>query len=71
MNGINQVNQLLFDQLQKLSDPECDLEVEVKRSEAMAKVSSNIIKSAELSVRAAEITGDNTILTRTLALESK
>lgn len=71
MNGINQVNQLLFAQLEKLSDPKCDLEVEVKRSEAMAKVSSNIIKSAELSVRAAEITGDNTILTRTLALESK
>lgn len=71
MNGINQVNQLLFAQLEKLSDPECDLEAEVKRSEAMAKVSSNIIKSAELSVRAAEITGDNTILTRTLALESK
>jgi hypothetical protein len=40
----------LFEQIERLKDDELDLEKEVKKAQAMASLSSNIIQSAKLEV---------------------
>lgn len=54
-NTLGDLNNLLFEQLEKLADDDIkgdELEGEIRRSEAMAKVSEQIIKTGELQLRA-------------------
>jgi hypothetical protein len=47
---INDMRQFLFAQMERLNDPKCDLEKEVKRTEAMINVSKTLIDSAKVEV---------------------
>lgn len=54
-NTLGDLNNHLFAQLEKLDDDDLNgeaLELEIKRSEAMAKVSEQIIKTGELQFKA-------------------
>lgn len=54
-NTLGDLNNHLFAQLEKLGDDDLNgeaLEAEIKRSEAMAKVSEQIIRTGELQFRA-------------------
>ena len=54
-NTLGDLNNHLFAQLEKLNDDELtgeELESEIKRSEAMAKISDQIIKNGELQFKA-------------------
>lgn len=54
-NTLGDLNNLLFIQLEKLGDDDIEgdeLEGEIRRSEAMAKVSEQIIKTGELQLKA-------------------
>ncbi len=54
-NTLGDLNNLLFAQLEKLGDDDIEgeeLEGEIRRSEAMAKVSEQIIKTGELQLKA-------------------
>ena len=54
-NTLGDWNNFLFEQLEKLADDDIkgdELEGEIRRSEAMAKVSEQIIKTGELQLRA-------------------
>lgn len=54
-NTLGDLNNFLFEQLEKLADDDIkgdELEGEIRRSEAMAKVSEQIIKTGELQLRA-------------------
>lgn len=49
--GLNNLNEALFDQLQRLNDPELKgeaLEAELKRSSAVTSVSKEIVSSARV-----------------------
>ena len=45
-----QLRELLFDQMQRLNDPKNDLEVELKRASAIAKVGTVIVNSHKQEV---------------------
>lgn len=49
-NKITDLRNHLFEQLEKLKDPDCDLETEIKRSKAMVEVGSVIVESAKVEV---------------------
>ena len=54
-NTLGDLNNHLFAQLEKLSDDDLsgdELDTEIRRSEAMAKVSEQIIKTGELQFKA-------------------
>lgn len=54
-NTLGDLNNHLFAQLEKLNDDDLsgeELEAEIKRSEAMAKISDQIIKNGELQYNA-------------------
>ena len=54
-NTLGDLNNILFAQLEKLGDDDLNdeaLEAEIKRSEAMAKVSEQIIRTGELKYKA-------------------
>lgn len=54
-NTLGDLNNHLFAQMEKLGDDDLmgeELEVEIKRSEAMAKVGEQIIKTGELQLKA-------------------
>ena len=56
-NTIEDLNNHLFEQLERLNDDslnEEQLDAEVKRSKAMVNISMTLIKSGELTVKAAE-----------------
>ncbi len=53
-NTLGDLNNHLFAQLEKLNDDDLsgeELEAEIKRSEAMAKISDQIIKNGELQYK--------------------
>ena len=55
MNTLGDLNNHLFAQLEKLGDDDLigdELEVEIKRTEAMAKIGEQIIKNGELQLKA-------------------
>lgn len=60
-NKITDLNNHLFAQLERLGDesltPE-QIEAECKRAEAIADISDQLIKSANVSLRAAELVGE-------------
>lgn len=54
-NTLGDLNNHLFAQLEKLEDDDLkgsELETEIKRSEAMAKIGEQIIKTGELQLKA-------------------
>lgn len=54
-NTLGDLNNHLFAQLEKLDDDELDgdqLDTEIKRAEAMSKISEQIIKTGELQYKA-------------------
>lgn len=54
-NTLGDLNNHLFAQLEKLNDDELDgdqLDTEIKRAEAMSKISEQIIKTGELQYKA-------------------
>ena len=57
MNTTKDLNNILFEQLERLQDDELsdeDLQKEIKRSKAVSDVATQIIKNGELRLRAAE-----------------
>lgn len=60
-NKLSDLNDHLFAQLERLSDEDLSteqIEVEVKRGEAVVAVSEQIIKNAALKVQAAKLVAD-------------
>jgi hypothetical protein len=53
---IKDMRQFLFAQMERLSSPTCDLEKEVKRTEAMINVSKTLIDSAKVEVDYVRVT---------------
>ncbi len=54
MNTLGDLNNHLFEQLERLNDEELDseqLELELKRSEGMTKIAEQIIKNGELAYK--------------------
>lgn len=61
-NKMEDLNNLLFEQLERLNDESLDLEQEIKRAKAISDVSDKVIQSADLSFKVmklrAEMTGN-------------
>ena len=61
-NKMEDLNNLLFEQLERLNDESLDLEQELKRAKAISDVSDKLIQSADLSFKVmklrADLTGD-------------
>lgn len=60
-NKIGDLNNHLFAQLERLGDEDLKgdaLEAECKRAEAIAEISEQLIRSANVSLRAAELVGE-------------
>lgn len=61
-NKMEDLNNLLFEQLERLNDESLDLEQELKRAKAISDVSDKLIQSADLSFKVmklrAEMTGN-------------
>ncbi|GET12327.1 hypothetical protein SN811_08270 [Ligilactobacillus agilis] len=61
-NKMEDLNNLLFEQLERLNDESLDLEQELKRAKAISDVSDKVIQSADLSFKVmklrAEMTGN-------------
>ena len=60
-NTISDLNNYLFEQLERLQDDELDeagLEREIKRSEAVQKVAETIINNGNLALRAMKLLDD-------------
>lgn len=62
-NSLTDLNNALFEQLERLSDDEADLDKEIKRSKAITDVAKNIVENARLLLDAQkhvdEYYGDN------------
>ncbi len=69
--NINKLTMIMMEQIERLNKPNCDIEKEVQRSDAMAKVAGQIIKTGELAVKAAEVTGNNQLLQEQLQIGVK
>lgn len=77
-NKISDLNNHLFVQLERLSDEELkgeDLDREVKRADAIVKVSEQLVRSATVSLKAAELSANSSLgraaVERLPLLESK
>lgn len=60
MNNSNQITDLrdmLFAQMRKISDPDCKLEKEIMRADALVNVSGQIINSIKVEVDMMRVTG--------------
>lgn len=61
-NKMEDLNNLLFEQLERLNDESLDLDQELKRAKAISDVSDKVIQSADLSFKVmklrAEMTGN-------------
>ncbi|MYY88822.1 hypothetical protein FYL30_06100 [Lactobacillus salivarius] len=61
-NKMEDLNNILFEQLERLNDDSLNLDEELKRTKAISNVSDKLIQSADLSYRVmklrADITGD-------------
>ena len=60
-NGINDLNNLLFEQLEKLNDADNldDLSIEIERSKAITGISTQIINNGKLAIEAQKLIIDN------------
>lgn len=56
-NQIKDMRDILFAQLQRLSDPNCDLDKELPRTQAIVGVSKTLVESAKVEVDFMRVTG--------------
>ncbi len=56
-NQIEDLRNVLFAQLEKLSNPTCDLEKEIKRTNAMVGVGNVLVSSAKAEIDFMKVTG--------------
>ncbi|ASR40289.1 hypothetical protein [Ligilactobacillus agilis] len=59
-NKMEDLNNLLFEQLERLNDESLDLEQELKRAKAISDVSDKLIQSADLSFKVMKLRADMT-----------
>ena len=59
-NKMEDLNNLLFEQLERLNDESLDLEQELKRAKAIIDVSDKLIQSADLSFKVMKLRADMT-----------
>lgn len=58
MSKINDLNEILFDRLEKLNNPDLneeDLQREISKTDAIVKVSDTIIRNAQVALKAQEL----------------
>lgn len=58
MSKINDLNEILFDRLERLNDSELDedgLQREISKTDAIVKVSDTIIRNAQVALKAQEL----------------
>ncbi len=60
-NKLADLNDHLFAQLERLDDPECDLDKEIAKSKAVTQVAAQIIKSNALSVQAMKLVASGNV----------
>ena len=53
-NTLNDLNNILFEQLERLMDEDCDLDQEIKRAKAVSNVAKNIIDNANVALEGAK-----------------
>lgn len=53
-NTLMDLNNFLFGQLERLDDPECDLDKEIARSKAMVEVGKVIVENANTALEGAK-----------------
>ena len=53
-NTLVDLNNFLFGQLERLDDPDCDLEKEIPSSKAMVDIGKVIVENADLALRGAQ-----------------
>lgn len=51
-NNVQQLQTLMFDQIKRLSDPNVDLEKEIKRSQAISAAGTVVINAAKVQIDA-------------------
>ena len=54
-NKIQDLNNHLFDQLERLSDSDLNLDIEITRAKAMSSIAKNIIESHKVTLQALEM----------------
>jgi len=57
-NKIGDLRNLLFAQLERLSDEDCDIEKETERAKAMADVAAVIVNSAKVEIDFLKMNGN-------------
>lgn len=55
-NQITEMRSFMFDQMKRLNDPNCDIDKEIKRTEAMVTVGKTLIESAKVEVDFIKVT---------------
>jgi hypothetical protein len=55
-NQITEMRSFMFDQMRRLNDPNCDIDKEIKRTEAMVTVGKTLIESAKVEVDFIKVT---------------
>lgn len=51
-NNVTQLQEMMFEQMKRLSDPELDLEKEIKRSQALSSAGTVVINAAKVQIDA-------------------
>lgn len=59
-NKMSDLNNILFEQLERLNDDSLDLDQELKRAKAISTVSDKLIQSADLQFRVMQLIADMT-----------
>lgn len=59
-NKVEDLNNILFEQLERLNDGSLDLDKELKRATGISKISNNIIESMNLVYKATKLNADMT-----------
>jgi hypothetical protein len=57
-NGVSDLRDHCFAQIERLVDPDCDLEEELRRADGVAKMTAQIIASGKLEVDYARAAAD-------------
>ena len=58
-NTLTDLNNLLFEQMERLMDPDLDLEDEIHRAKAMSSVSNSIVANANVQLEAMKLASDS------------
>jgi hypothetical protein len=57
-NTLVDLNNFLFEQLERLNDENCDLEKEIPRAKSIVDIGDTIIKNAALALEASQFVSD-------------